>query len=505
MTLDLKELGQALLELGAKNDPPLAPVGPYHHGAGGLLNVPGTDQKIVSALALPVTGALSTFPVVNGGAASGGLFGGEMIDSTNILTGITAGDADEWAHQPTTDCADGPVGGLKKLCTVANSYARIRGSTREISMWRAGQRSDYADVPMTPMNNPLVGAGPFMSSLLPSLQAAFASDIQQRIFETMVSILRMFCQRTWVGTPANNNGEARDLWGLDSQINVGTHIDKDTQNVCHAADSDVKNFGYSLVTGNVRDIVQYVDMCDTYVMWNAIQQGLTPYDYDVFMHPNLWPTVSEIWPVRQYQAFIAQMAVLNGAGAAAGGVLSANMSDAMALRTSFRDGMMLPINGRAHRVVLDEGITEQTPVNTPNLAPGQYASSIYGVPRTFLGGIPGTYWKYFNHDNAQARAIAQFVSQQMGSGPTFTSDAGLFRWYSNFKNGCLKLNLEFGPSLHCVVTQLAWRIDNVAYQPLQHIRSAFPDSDYFTDGGRTTGNTPHYYAGWDDDQRFALQ
>lgn len=496
MTLDLRELGNALLELGAKNDPPLAPVGPYHHGAGGLLNVPGTDQKIVSALALPVTGAMATFPVVNGGSGSNNEFGGEMIDSTNILTGITSGDADSWSNQPTTDCADGPVGGLKKLCTVANTYARIRLSTREISMWRAGQRADYADMPMTPMNNPLVDAGPFMSSLVPNLQAAFASDIQQRIFETAVSGLRMFARRVWIGSPANNNGEARDLWGLDSQINVNTHIDKFSQNTCTAANSDVKNFGYALMTGSTRDIAEYIEMCDTYVMWNAQQQGLMPYDYDVFMHPNAWPTFSQIWPIRQYQAFISQMVAANALGGGTGAFGEMNLSDAYNLRTQFREAMILPINGRPHRVVLDEGITEQSPNDTPNLQPGQYASTIYGVPRTFLGGIPGTFWKYFNHDNAQARAIAQFVSQQMGSGPTFTSDAGLFRWFSNFKNGCLKLNLEFGPALHLVVPQLAWRIDNCAYQPLQHLRSSFPSSDYFADGGRTTGQTPTYYAGW---------
>ncbi|HJX58092.1 MAG TPA: hypothetical protein VJ325_05180 [Thiobacillus sp.] len=492
MTINLNELGQALIELGAKNDPPLAPVGPYHHGAAGLLNIPGTDQKIVSALALPVTGALGTFPVMRAGTE----FGGEMVDATNILTGLTSGAADDWSNQPTTDCADGPVGGLKKLCTVVNQFARIRGSTREVSMWRAGQRADYADMPMTVLNNPAISAGPFMSALLPSLQTALSYDIQERLFETLASLLRMFCRRVWIGTPANNVGEARDLWGLDSQINVSTHKDKLTDAVCSAADSDVKNFGYSLITGNAKDIVQYVEMCDTYVYWNAIQQGLMPYDYDVFMHPNAWPTISEIWPIRQFQAFIAQMATLNAAGAAAGGVGDINLTDALNLRSQFRNAMTLPINGRAHRVILDEGITEQSPDQNANLQPGQWASTIYGVPRTFLGGLPGTFWKYFNHDNAQARAIGQFISQQQGNGPTFTSDGGLFRWFSNFKNGCLKLTFEFAPSLHVVVPQLAWRIDNVAYQPLQHLRSAFPASSYFKDGGRTEGDTPSFYAGW---------
>jgi hypothetical protein len=488
------------IQIGTKNDPPFVPVGPYHHGAGGLFNVPGTDLKLISALALPVTGALSNLPVVNGGAGSGNEFGGEMIDSTNILTGITAGALEDFANQPTTECHDGPVGGLKKLCTVANTYSRYRGSTRELAMIPAGRRADYADMPLQGLNNPLANAGPFMSGLIPTLQTALGTDIQQRIFETMVSFLRFLCRRVWIGTPANNNGEARDLWGLDSQINVSTHRDRWSSNICTAADSDVKNFGYAMVTGGVRDIVMFIEMCDEYVMWNAQQQGLTPYDYDVYMHPNLWPTLSAIWPVRQYIDFIAQIGVLNLAGGTVGSVGTMNLSDAAALRTQFRNAMSLPINGRAHRVILDEGITEQSPNETPNLQPGQWASTVYGVPRTFLGGLPGTFFKYFQQDNAQARAIAQFVSAGMNGGMTFTTDGGLFRWFSDFSKGCLKLNFDTGPALHCVVSQLAWRIDNVAYAPLQHLRSAFPSSDYFKDGGRQTGQTPTFYAGWSSTQ-----
>lgn len=477
-------------QFGQKHDPPLAPSAPYLHGTGGLLNVPGTDQKIVSALALPLTGALANLPVINGGLASGGDFGGEMAHYMNIFTGVTAGDAETWANQPTTDCADGPYGGLKKLCTVANTYARYRFSTREVSMWRAGQRADFADLPMTVLNNPAVNTNGWLPGGLPSLQQALSLEIQDRIFETMVSALRFLARRVWIGTPANNNGEARDLWGLDSQINVSTHRDKDSSGICTAADSDVKDFGYSLISGAVRDIVQYIEMCDTYVMWNAQQQGLTPYEYDIYMHPNAWQTITEIWPIRQFQAAMNQMALF------ANGRVMVDGNGANAMRDQFRAAQVLPVNGRNRRVILDEGITEQSPNDTPNLQPGQWASTIYGVPRTIMGAIPATYFQFYNHANGQAEAIARYVSSQAGSGPTFTSDGGLFRWYTEFKNGCVKLNYEFSPRLFCIASQLAWRIDNVAYAPLQHLHSAFPSSDYFKDGGRTTGQTPTFYAGF---------
>jgi hypothetical protein len=489
---------QQQVQFGQRHDPPLAPSAPYLHGAAGLLNVPGTDQRIISALMIPVTGALANLPVVNGALGSGGVFGGEMAHYTSVFTGITSGDADTFTNQPTTDCADGPVGGLKKLCTYVNQYARFRFSTRELSMWRAGQRADFADQPMTVLNSPAMDAGIFAPQGMPNVQAAFSSEIADRMFETLVSSIRMLHSRIWSGSPANNSGERRDIMGFDLHINAGTHVDKDSSSVCTAADSDVKNFGYSLVTGNNRDIVQYIEMCDRFVMWRAQQQGLTPYVYDIYMRPSAWQVISEIWPVRQYQAFLAQMNLYTN------GRMNVNASDAMDLRSQFQAGMVLPVNGRLIKVVLDEGIAEETPVTTPNLQPGQWASTIYGVPRTVMGAIPVTYLQLFNHANQQEEAIARYLGGTAGNGPTFTSDGGFIRWYTEFRNGCFKLNYEFSPRLHVLTPQIAWRIDHVAYAPLQHLTSADPASSYFADGGRTTGNTPQYYAPWSTTTRVTL-
>lgn len=487
------------VQFGQRHDPPGTPSAPYLHGAGGLLNVPGTDPRIISALMLPITGALANLPVKNGGAGSGNQFGGEMAYYSNVFTGITSGPADDFANQPTGDCADGPYGGLKKMCTYANTFGRFRFSTREVSMWRAGQRADFADMPVGPViNTPVVNAGSFLPAIMPALQGALSSEIQDRIFETLVSSIRMLHRRVWIGSPANNVGERRDVMGFDLHINRSTHIDKDAAAVCTAADSDVKNFGYSLVTGVVRDIVRYVEMCDRFVMFKAQQQGLMPYEYDIYMHPNAWTTISEIWPVRQYQAFLAQMALF------AGGQMNMDVNAAMTLRTQFQAGMMLPVNGRAIRVVLDDGITEENPNTTPNLLPGQWASTIYGVPRKVIGAIDATWIELFNQANTMAEQIARFVGSQAGAGPTFTSDGGFIRWFTEFKNGCFKMNYEFAPRLHCITPQLAWRIDHCAYAPLQHLGSADPASDYFADGGRTTGQTPQFYAPWSTDSRTTL-
>jgi hypothetical protein len=489
-----KPLQQVLAQ--QKHDPPGVPLGPYLHGAFGLLNVPGTDGRVLSAMQIPVTGALENLPVVKGSRASGGLFGGEMLAYTNVLTGVTSGPADEFLNQPTESCAVGPYGGLLKMCTWANEFGRFRFSIKEIDIWKVGQHVDLADMPMRVLNNPAQGNIPFVPSGMPALTQALAGELPSRLFETLVSSVRMLHRRIWIGDSANTVGERRDFTGFDIQINVGTHFDKDARTVCTAANSDVKNFNYRLISSPNPSIVEYVENADRVVMWKARQQGLTPYDYDVYMRPDAWTVISEVWPLRQYQLFVQQMAAINAMIGTAGGVIQVSAGDLMELKQAFRDAMQLPINGKAHRVILDEGITEETPNTTPNLQPGQWASGIYGIPRTVMGALPATVLEIYDHDNAPERMVANIVSAQQGSGPTWTTDAGFFRWQSDYKNGCFQMGYEFSPRLHVLTPQLAWRIDHCAYAPLQHLSSAMPDSDYFADGGKTGTDSVKYY-GWD--------
>jgi hypothetical protein len=156
-----------------------------------------------------------------------------------------------------------------------------------------------------------------------------------------------------------------------------------------------------------------------------------------------------------------------------------------------RESHLIPVNGRFLMVVEDDTIQEDNVTTNAALAAGQYASDIYGIPLTVLGGYPVTFWEYFNHANAQELAVQQIVN-----GLTFTTDGGMFRWFVDFARGCLKLNAKFTPRLRMRTPQIAWRITNVAYQPLQHFRSWDPASTYFADGGVTEGGNPQYYSSW---------
>ncbi len=476
--------------VGQKNDPAGTDVAPYLHGPAGLLNRRDIESPLISAIMTPIGGVLDAIPVYNAGAASGNEFGGEDAVFDTLVTGVTSGAADLFANQPTTECADGPVGGLLKLCKILNTFGRYRIGVREVSLTRAGRRAAITDpVGMRVLNSPALQGIFGVAGNTPSLQNAIANEWASRLFESAVSFRRMFSQRAWIGSPANNSGQRRDIVGLDVHINQNNKIDADQGAICTAANSDIKNFGSSQVAGNAfnRDIVAYIEMAMDFALHNADYMGLSPMDGIIVMRPELWREICNVWPVRQYQAALNQIAQFS-----AGGRVMVNATDAQTTRNEMLTTRLLPIKGRNWRVVLDDGISELDVTNNAALAAGQYSSDIYFVPLTVMGGYPVTFFEYFNHANEQETVLQQIAGQL-----TFTTDGGLFRWYINFKNGCLNATYEFSPRLRVRAPQLAWRIQNVAYQPLQHFRSPYPASTYFSDGGVSQGDPAgSFYAEW---------
>jgi len=467
-----------------KNDPPLAPVGPYLHGPNGLFNRRDRENPIISAVMGPMGGVANAIPVFNGARNLDDNFGGTDFAFDSLITGQTAGALDDFANQPTQPCADGPVAGLLKFCTIVNTYGNYRMSTREVQISRAGRVNDMVDAMTVQVANNMPDGvfGSFSGS--PSLQNAVSNELASRIWEMSLGLKRMFYPRVFIGSPANNVGEAKDIVGLDILINAGNKRDASNNTVCTAADSDVKSFGSNVVgASGGKDIMRYIEQCDRFVTWRADRQGLGTPEYAIAMRPGLYQELAQIVPVQKYQQVIA---VVNSV---ANGRATVNMNDVYNERNSMLQVPQLPVNGRMIPVVLDDTIAE-TGSNVAGVP--TYVSTIYGIPLTVLGGLPCTFWEYFNHDNAQARGI-------QGAGPdrlTWTTDGGMFRWFSDASKGCLKLNVEFSPRLRMRCTQLAWRIDSVAYQPLQHLTSWDPTSSYFVNGGVTQGDSDKYYSSW---------
>ncbi len=480
--------GQAV---ATKNDPPLAPIGPYIHGPNGLFNRRDRENPVFSAMMTPQMGVADAIPVFNGGRFLNNEFGGTDAAFDSLVTGMTAGDLDDFANQPTAPCEDGPTGGLMKFCSIVNTYGNYKMSTRELEMDRAGRVADMTDAFSVQVANQFPSGIFANPSDTPSMQNAVNNELAMRIWEMVMSFQRMFAPRVFTGSPANNNGEAKDIVGLDIHINAGNKVDSTMQTICTAANSDVKDFGGTVVSAAGANIMRYIEMADAYCVHKASRQGLGRPEYIIAMRPELWFEVSQVVPIQKYLQVLGAINSITNARA------TVNMNDVYDERNMIRESMQIPVNGRMIRVVIDDSIVETNLGNILGIP--TYSSTIYGIPLTVLGGFPVTFWEYFNHGNGQEQVV-----QARASGLTWVTDGGQYRWFSDFSKGCLKLNAKFSPRLRMRTTQIAWRINNVAYQPLQHFDTWNPDSVYHTNGGVTQGETQLYYSSWSPNAPAAL-
>lgn len=488
-------LPDGVIQAGAKNNPTsTTPVGPYSHGAGGLFSSPGQDPSIFSAIIGPISGILDYLPVLNTEPDLNGRWGGYDQEFFSCITGVSKGALNAFSNQPTTQCADGARSGIMSVCTLVSPFSNYRFSPNApINIFQAGRISSRLEpTALKLMNSPMVDS----TFGTPSLGGAselspvntVINELAHRMFEMGLDMTRFMNTRTYVGTPLNNNGEAKDMAGLDIWISAGNKRDAYTSNLCSALDSDIKDFNYGDLYAANPDIMKYMEMVIAYLDWNTRHQGLGEnWQGFIAMRPEAWEVLSQVISVRQYQEALALM---QNYGKNVQVVIDAK--DTNATRNNIRSSMKIPLRGRLVDVVLDDSITEETPNQTTKLVAGQYASDFYFVNTEVLGGIKTTYFKSWNHDNTNSVDLARLAGAQQ----TFTSDGGKFRWYINHKNGCLDWTVQFNPRLIVRCPQLCAKIQHVAYTPLQHFRSSDPDSSYFAGGGRTNSPTSNYYVQW---------
>lgn len=479
----LKTSGNPGQGVATKNDPPLSPVMPYLHGPNGLFNRHNHANPVFATIMSPLMGVADALPVFNGARNLDNNFGGTDAAFDNLITGVTAGNLDSFANQPTAPCQDGPVAGLLKFCSMVNTFGNYKMATREVEITRAGRVADMTDAFSVQVANQFPQGLFATPSGLPSLQNAVNNELASRIWEMGIGFQRMFAPRVFTGSPTNNNGEAKDIVGLDTHINSGNKIDAQSQQLCTAANSDVKDFGSVVVSASTANLMRYIEMADAFSTYRARRQGLGTPEYIIAMRPELWFELTQVIPLQRYFAVLGQINQFTNARA------NVDMASLYTDRDKMRESHLLPVNGRFIRVVEDDAIAETDLGNISGVP--TYKSTIYGIPLTVLGGFPVTFWEYFNHSNAQANLIQQYAGQL-----TWTTDGGMFRWFADFARGCLKLNAVFTPRLRMRTPQIAWRINNVAYQPLQHFTSWDPNSAYFVNGGVTTGDSKKYYTAW---------
>jgi len=442
------------------------------HGLTGTFSTLGLDRDIISAHVRPhgIAEVLPLFPSV------------EEDPRFGALTGIS----DDIGSEPAAPCDNAPTGYLK-ACNLTAQFGRIQRDTETIDFDEVGlriNRGDFTDLMLHGFRlGGEVNAGMYPRGLDPAqilnvLTASQMVSAGERIY-------RKLLVHNWQGSPANNNagGGYKEYPGLDNQIRTG-QVDADTNTACVSLDSDVKDFNYATVgaaSGNT--IVQYLSMLEYFLYTLAEDTGLMPVKWVVVMRPQLFYELTAVWPIL-YNTDKAGSAVTNS-------TVFVNGGEMVRERDAMRTGKYLMINGRRYDVITDPGIAEATNITNANVPAGSYASSIYFVPLTITGSFPVTYRQHKDYRAMQAPELGLLRNLQR-----FWTDDGVFSWAFEDNKWCVKLSAKTEQRIVLRTPQLAGRLDNVLYSPLQHLRDFDADSPYWSDGGVSLRATPAKYAAW---------
>lgn len=431
------------------------------HGLGGLFSTPGLERDVVTAHIRPrgIGSALPLLPSVDEDPRFG------------VITGYTA----DVGTRITNPCDDAPYNYMK-ACTLTARFGLTRRDTKEIDIGAVMKKVNRGDFTDLLLRGRVLGLSGLTPNGLNENQIMSIVTMSEMV-GAAVAAERELSVDMWQGTIATGA-----FPGLDSQIATG-HVDADTNTACPAVDSDVKDFTYEDIEGSTKSIVHYMQTMEKYLRFNAERMGLDPVSYVITMRPELWEVLTEVWPC-QYNTNKCASSVQGTSTVFIDGRENISERDAM------RANMTLDLNGNSYRVVLDDGIYEQNNINDGNLAAGEYASSIYFVPVTINGSFPVTYRQYLNYS-----AWDSDVSLLRGK-EDFWTDGGVYSWAITQTKWCYTLHLRSEQRIVLRTPHLAGKIQNVKYVPLQHLRSPYPDSPYFNDGGVSYRASSSYNAVW---------
>lgn len=434
------------------------------HGLGGLWSTT-VDRDVLTAHIRP-EGISTILPLLS------------SIDEDPRYGTIT-GYTDPEGAEPDNACEDAPAGFVKG-CTLTARFGLTRRDTNTIEFDKVMLRRNRGDFMDLQLRGRVLG----LSNLHPpSLNERQILNIltKSEMVTAGVNAERKLIKEIWQGT----FGVSTEFPGLDSQIVTG-QVDVDSGIACPAMDSDVKDFAFDDVEGGGRSIVEYISMLEWFIFFNARRMGLAPASWVWAMRPELWQVFTEVWPC-QYNTGKCATSLIGGQSR-----VVIDGRENIAERDEMRRSMTLEVNGRRYPVVIDDGIFEQDSTNDANLNPGDYASSIYFVPLTVTGNFPVTFMQYLDYRNTIAdQNVALLMGRQ-----DFWTDSGVWSWAIEQIKWCYKLALKTEQRIVLRTPQLAGKLDNVRYSPLQHLRSSDPASPYFADGGVSVRNSDPVNAVW---------
>lgn len=450
--------------------------GPYLHGPGGIFGVRGLSRDVISTFT-QITGSLAEIIPIKAS--------NEVQPLAAYITGFVRSDT----QNPSAPCDDPEEAGQMKTCIQTTIFGRKAYKSRELNITNIGKvlnRGEFMDLSV--LNGPLVNQmGGIMQNFL-GFQGQGAilggQEIVARMVEMAVAFQRWFCPVVYTGNPSNSTalGGYKEPMGLDMLIGTNK-IDAQTGAACPTLYSDVKSFSYRNITSTTDPTIHRTLSTMMYILeTRARTQNFGGVQFAIVMRSQLFFELTNIWPL-QYNTS-------DGSLTPAG--LDNVFLENVRMRDQMRNEMFLIINSKRYQVILDDCIPEENNSNNGTIPLGGFASDIYIVPLTARGGtIQTLYWEYFSY--------TQNVLPQLQGLPTwFWSDGGFFLWTMGApKNFCMDITAETQPRLRLLTPQLAGRLTDVAYVPLQHVSDPLPSSAYHINGGVSSGRTaPSPYAEW---------
>ena len=399
-----------------------------------------------------------------------------------FVTGVEETSSTEQA----TECGD-CISGETEACIQHMPTARICRETQDMTITRIVDRLNRGDIDLQLLNkqmgdSPWTPNSPFSGNDLMQIATAWAL-----LYELPPLFARKLTPMVYTGNPVNNVGQAyREFNGFDRLINTG-FADAFTGTTCPGLDSDLKDFNYGdVTTQNSPSFYEMLEMAHYYVLHSALSQGLDPVEHVVVMRPELWQVFSQLIPVQRVQAALMTW-LANSPGNME---ITFNGTEIATERDRFRELGVVPLNGRMVKVVTDDGIYESNNANDAHCDPGEYASDVYIIPISYLGNRKAT---YIQHKDYRAINGEIAAADGMIDGYYRSSPDGRFAWAVVTNGPCFKIQAYTEPRIILRVPQLAARIQNVLYVPLQHLKSPDQDSPYWKKGGVSTRAPASYY------------
>jgi hypothetical protein len=437
------------------------------HGNLGMFAVPGLEPEIFSTVVTPegLMAELPRYPSVY----------------ENPFFGALTGISDDIGNEPANPCDDAPTG-FQKTCNLTAMFGRVSRRTETIEMDKVMLRMHRHDPMDLRLYGKLLGMGDISPAGLNEQQVVDIITMSQMV-NAAHRLERVLCGHMWTGSPLNNNlgGGYKEFPGLDNQITTG-QVDAQTNTSCPSLDSDVKDFAYNDVCGTTLDIVEYISMLEYYIHELARTTGMLPTQWVWVMRPQLWQELTACWPCK----YNTNRCLTNQIGES---VVRLDGRENTADRDRMRADKMFTVNGRTYNVVLDSCIYEHNNQNNANLAAGQFASSIYFVPLTVLN-MPVTYMEYLDYRQAASNTAL------LRGREDFWTDRGMYSWAIEQVKWCHTLSLKTEMRVVLRTPQLAGKLQNVRYSPLQHLRDFDPSSPYHVDGGVSLRTPSQLYAAW---------